>query len=228
VRRKREAALTTNSSTDEPGRHARAERRIDVISTVLLSLATLATAWAGYQSTRWHSEQAKEQAAATKNRIEATRSADVANREAQVDVALFIEWVDARAQDNRELADFYRDRFTDRFKPAFAAWSATEPFTNPDAPSSPFVMEQYKLAASDEAESLETAANSAGAEAVEDIERADKYVLAVVLFASCLFFAGLSTRLRTPTTRAVVLGLGCVLFLGTVAWIATFPVTVSF
>jgi hypothetical protein len=212
----------------DPGKRTPAEHRVDLIATILLSVATLATAWAGYQSTRWHSEQAKAQAAATKNRIEATRTADVANREAQVDVALFIEWVDARAQDNRELVDFYRARFTDRFKPAFEAWIAAEPFTDPKAPPTPFAMEQYKLAASDEAESLEAAANSAGAEAVEDIERADKYVLAVVLFASCLFFAGLSTRLHTPTTRAVVLGLGCVMFLGTVAWIATFPVTVSF
>jgi hypothetical protein len=34
-----------------------------------------------------------------------------------------------------------------------------------------------------------------------DIQRADKYVLAVVLFAACLFLAGLSTRLRTVATR---------------------------
>jgi hypothetical protein len=211
----------------EPSKRTPAEHRIDVIATVLLSIATLATAWAGYQSTRWHSEQAKAQAAATKNRIEATKSADVANRETQVDVALFIQWVDARAQSDRELAAFYRERFTDRFKPAFQAWIATDPLADPDAPSSPFVMEQYKLTANDEAESLEAAANSAGAQAVEDIERADRYVLAVVLFASCLFFAGLSTRLRTPTTQSAVLALGCVMFLGTLIWVATFPVTVT-
>jgi hypothetical protein len=48
-----------------------------------------------------------------------------------------------------------------------------------------------------------------------------------VLFASSLFFAGISTRLRSQTTRTVILGLGCVLFLGAVAWIATFPVSLS-
>jgi hypothetical protein len=52
-------------------------------------------------------------------------------------------------------------------------------------------------------------------------------MLAVVLFASALFFAGLSTKLQTPRTRGVVLGLGCLLFLGTVIWIATLPVQLT-
>ena len=57
------------------------------------------------------------------------------------------------------------------------------------------------------------------------IQRADNYSLAGVLFAVSLFFAGISTRLGRTTPRMVVLGLGYVLFLGSVIWIATFPVT---
>jgi hypothetical protein len=38
--------------------------------------------------------------------------------------------------------------------PAFAAWLASRPFTNPDAPSSPFVMPQYRLADTVKAERL--------------------------------------------------------------------------
>ena len=61
----------------------------------------------------------------------------------------------------------------------------------------------------------------------DHIQRADNYALAGVLFAVSLFFAGISTRLGTPTTRMVVLGLGYLLFLGSVIWIATFPVSLS-
>ena len=57
--------------------------------------------------------------------------------------------------------------------------------------------------------------------------RADNYALTVVLFAASLFFAGISTRLRSPTTRMVILELGCVLFLGSLIWIATFPISLS-
>jgi hypothetical protein len=216
--------------SDAPGEsksEGRTQRRIDVVSVVLLSLATLATAWAGYQSSRWHSEQAKLQAKATAGRIEATRSQGIADREVQVDVALFVQWVDAHAQSQSELADFYRERFTDRLAPAFDAWIAKRPFANPKAPSSPFVMAQYSVAANDDAAALQTAADAAAAQATEDIQRADNYVLAVVLFAACLFFAGLSTRMRTITGQGVILTLGCVLFVATVVWVAWFPVTVT-
>ncbi len=49
-------------------------------------------------------------------------------------------------------------------------------------------------------------------------------MLAVVLFASSLFFAGISTKLQTPIARTAILGLGCVVFLGTLVWVSTFPV----
>jgi hypothetical protein len=88
-------------------------------------------------------------------------------------------------------------------------------------------MRQYGLAESRQAAALEATADSAAAEATEDVQRADEYVLAVVLFAACLFFAGLSTRLHTPRTQAVVLALGCLLFVGTATWVATLPVTVA-
>jgi hypothetical protein len=37
----------------------RTEGLLAVVSTVLLALATVATAWAGYQASRWHVEQAQ-------------------------------------------------------------------------------------------------------------------------------------------------------------------------
>ncbi len=200
---------------------------IEVVSTVLLALATVATAWAGYQSSRWHGEQAQAQSRATAERIESARASGVANREAEVDLELFIQWIDARAQRDTRLATFYRRRFRDEFTPAFQAWIATRPLTNPDAPLSPFALPEYRLAATGEVERMEARATAAAEEAREHIERADRYVLAVVLFASSLFFAGISTRLRTRWGEAAILGLGCLLFVATLAWVATFPVSLA-
>jgi hypothetical protein len=59
------------------------------------------------------------------------------------------------------------------------------------------------------------------------VQRATNYVLGVVLFAGALFFAGMSARLRTRRLRVVLLSFGVVVFVGTVAWLATFPVSVS-
>ena len=205
----------------------RLDRRLELAATVLLAMAAVATAWAAYQSARWHGEQAKAQSASSAARVESTRAANVANRQAQIDVALFTQWVDAYARDETKLADFYRKRFRPEFEPAFEAWVATKPWTNSDAPLSPFAMPQYKLAATAQADGLETQAAAASMKVGGYIQNADNYSLAVVLFAASLFFAGISTRLRSITARAVVLGLGYVLFLGTLIWVATFPVTVS-
>jgi hypothetical protein len=207
-----------------PGRF---DRRLELAATVLLAIAAVATAWAAYQSARWHGKQAEAQSASIGARVESTRTANVANRQAQIDVALFTQWVDAYARDETRLAAFYRKRFRAEFKPAFEAWVATKPRTNPKAPLSPFAMPQYKLAATTQADRLEAQAGEASESVGEFIQRADNYSLAVVLFASSLFFAGISTRLRSRTTRAVVLGLGYALFLGSLIWIATFPVSLS-
>src|SRR5687768_1239915 len=104
---------------------------MEFAAALLLVLATVATAWSSYQASRWHGEQAQAQSSATANRVESTRASGVANREGQIDVQLFIQWVDARQQGDRELATFYRTRFTDRFKPAFRAWIATNPLEDP-------------------------------------------------------------------------------------------------
>jgi hypothetical protein len=207
-----------------PGRF---ERRLELATTVLLAVAAVATAWAAYQSARWHGQQAEAQSASVAARVESTRAANVANRQAQIDVALFTQWVDAYARDEAELAGFYRKRFRPEFQPAFAAWVATRPRTNPDAPLSPFALPQYKLGATAQAERLEAQAAAASATVGQYIQRADNYSLTVVLFAASLFFAGISTRLPSSTSRIVVLGFGYTLFLGSLIWIATFPVSLS-
>jgi hypothetical protein len=206
---------------------SRFDRRLELAATVLLAMAAVATAWAAYQSARWHGQQAKSQSASIAARVESTRTANVANRQTQIDVALFTQWVDAYARDQTELATFYRMRFRAEFQPAFQAWVATKPRTNPAAPLSPFAMPQYKLAATAQADRLEAQAGEASKQVGRFIQRADNYSLAVVLFAASLFFAGISTRLHSSTTRTFILGLGYTLFLGSLIWIATFPVSLS-
>ena len=55
------------------------------------------------------------------------------------------------------------------------------------------------------------------------IQRATKYVLAVVLFATSLFFAGISTKLNRTRLRGVILGVGCVVFVVAASWIRDVP-----
>jgi hypothetical protein len=203
------------------------DRWLDIVTTVLLTLATVATAWAAYQSREWTGEQSQGYSRATASRIAVNRTTAVANRQEQIDVATFIQWIDANARGDDALARFYRARFRGEFKPAFAAWLATNPFSNTASPQSPFEMPQYRLAASAKAEQLEARAGDDANRAKDANERANAYMLAVVLFSSVLFFAGISIKLRTRSTRVALLTLGCVVFLGTVVWLGTLPIRVT-
>ena len=84
-------------------------------------------------------------------------------------------------------------------------------------------MPQYKLASSAEADRLYADAATKSDHARASNDRANNYMLAVVLFASALFFAGISTKLHTPRVRAAILGLGWAVFLAGMILLATFP-----
>jgi len=198
-----------------------------VVATVLLAFAAVATAWSGYQATRWNGEQTKASSRTNAIRIDAARAQGLSQAQKEVDVATFIQWVDAYAHRETDLMTFYERRLRDEFKPAFRAWVATRPLTNPDAPLTPFAMPHYRLAAEEEAERLDAEAEVSSAQVRRNIQRASNYILAVVLFSVALFFAGTSTKLANPRLRAIAVGAGCVIFLGTLVWIASSPISLG-
>jgi hypothetical protein len=199
----------------------------ELLVTVLLVVAALGTAWSSYQATRWNGEQAAAAGRTNGIRIDAARAQGLSQAQTQVDVATFIAWAEADRQGDSKVAEFFVERFRDEFRPAFAAWMATEPFTNPDAPETPFAMDEYQVASRDEAARLDTAAEASAAEVRVDIQRSSNYVLTVVLYAVVLFVAGMSTRLRNRRLRWVMTLAGCTVLVAALAWIATFPVSVA-
>jgi hypothetical protein len=207
-----------------PSRH---ERRLELFVTILLAVATVATAWSGYQSARWSGIQTINFSKANASRVEATQRSTQAGQQTVIDVTTFVAWVDAYATGHRRLRDFYFARFRPEFKPAVTAWIASRPLKNRHAAPTPFALPQYRLAAKAEADALLRTADAATAQAKVDNQRSDNYVLAVVLFAASLFFAGISTKLERLRFRTAIVVLGYALFLGTLVWVATFPVTVS-
>jgi hypothetical protein len=198
-----------------------------VLTTVLLALAAVAIAWATYQAAHWRSEQALAGNRSTAARVEANRAAGVANREIQVDLLTFTQWVDAYSAADAKLAAFYFRRFRPEFRPAVLAWVATKPLSNPGAPLTPFQMPEYTSSALAEADRLESKGAAEALVSESHVGRADRYSLCVVLFATALFFAGISTRVRTEGSRLVVLGMGWALFLGALAWMVTFPASLQ-
>lgn len=222
-----EADRSRKAATEPRSLMGRLYRHAELLATILLAIAAVSTAWSSYQSARWSGVQAIDFSRSNAARVESTRASDEAGQLTQVDVLTFTQWVNAYAAKDKLLSDFYFERFRPEFKPAVEAWIATEPLKKADAPPTPFAMPEYVLASDAEAEQLLRDAEAATAEARQSNQRSDNYVLAVVLFASALFFAGISTKLSDRRLQLVVLGLGYTLFVGTAIWVATFPVTIS-
>jgi hypothetical protein len=205
----------------------RRSHRIDVVSTVLLAVAAVAVAWTAAQVTRWRDTHSSHSTKSTVAHIEASRAFTRAGAETQVDIATFIQWVDANAAGNHKLATFYRRRFRPEFRPAFAAWLKTKPLTNPQAPPTPFVMPDYRVKEAATSEQLIALAGLQAKESRKALKNADDYLFALVLFATALFFAGISTKIPSLGPREVLLAIGWVVFLGAAVWVAILPVSLS-
>lgn len=186
-----------DQKADAPVTDDRREYRWSFAAAVILSFATLASAWCGYQAAVWNGVNSEQSRAGNAARMDAARQSAIADRQVSSDVLLFTTWVSAEISGQEQLADEVALRFQPHFLAAFQAWLALPVGQDGHLPDgSPFDRPEYVLptqAAADEA--LEAAAAA--------IETADiagsnsqRYVLSTVLFASVLFLAGIAGKLR--------------------------------
>src|SRR5262245_34402319 len=183
------------------------------VTLVLLSLATVGTAWCSYQAAAWGGLSQRF------TNLSAASSRQAAADELQsyqmslLDVLLFSQHVNARVNSNETLARFYADRFRGEAKMAFETWMATHPFENTNAPAHPFVTNFYRPTLLDQARLAETESQRLWQEAGEAGRTSRSYVLITVVLASALFCGGTAAKFEQPWIRRAVLALGLAAFL---------------
>jgi len=184
------------------------ENATEIVIALLLSFATITTAWSGYQASRWGGEQSTKYSEAGALRVESTRASTEAGQQTQIDIGLFTNWVNAYAENNEALSSFYEKRFRDEFKPAFNAWIATSPADNPESPKSPFEMPQYVIEKSIESSELEEQASETFNQGKAANQQSDDYILNTVFLASVLFLSGIASKIRLHSVRLGIVTLG--------------------
>ena len=205
----------------------RRDRRVELIAAIMLSIATVVTAWSAYQATRWSGDQAEDYTSASATRTESVRASTEANRQILIDVATFLNWLDAEQSGDHALADDIHARMRKEFLPAFDAWHATAPAGSiPDG--TPFELPEYRLAAEAESKRLENKAAALFEDGNESNEVGDDFVLAAVLFASVLFFSGLAGTFDSLRAQLFLLILGGVMLLVGTVIVVTLPQNVGF
>ncbi|MEA1978324.1 MAG: hypothetical protein U9N80_10545 [Chloroflexota bacterium] len=200
------------------------EQWSEILSATLLAVVAIGTAWSGYQSAQWGGVQSTQFSKASSLRVESTRASTLGGQLVTIDLIIFEGWVDAYVAENDALLSFFEGRFRDEFIPAFEAWVATDPQNNPDAPTGPFLMEEYQVASMQESEQLEEEASALFAEGEQANQTSDDYAFSTVLLATVLFFAGIATRFDWQPIRWVLLAIGIGLLVFGVYTLLSLPI----
>lgn len=195
------------------GQGDRFDRWVEFFSVIVLSLATVMTAWCGYQAAQWDGEQANYYNPATTAQVAASQKANEGMLRASTQVGLFVEYAAAISTENMELADFLFARFPTTLKAATDAWLALKPLQNPDAPLTPFDMDAYVLEEQIESEKLQAESVELFRKANEANELSDEYVLLTVIFATVLFFTGVAGKFQWRVLDAAMLIMGITVFI---------------
>ena len=151
-----------------------------------------------YHDTCWEYKRAE----ASTLRVESTRDATIASQYELYDVITLNNWINAYTQGNSKLANIYERRFRPEFQPAFKAWLATDPFTNPKASPGPLSMPQYKLSLQEQANQLDAKSAQIFAEGQTARDQGDAYVRITVLLATVLFLTAITKNFEWNTIRA--------------------------
>ncbi|MDH3225827.1 MAG: hypothetical protein OEM67_01900 [Thermoleophilia bacterium] len=228
------------------------DTRIELLATLLLSLATIATAWSVYEATRWSGVQAVEFSAAGSARTSAAAQLTVGAELGSLDSAMFSEYRRAeRHGDFRALADLQSTFFRDEFRQAFEAWRAQPdrglartPFEMSAAGAGQAIADRFWHSRFDDSEpataalmrltgyepsafarsdALSNQADLAREAAKEANQVSDNYVLTTVLFACVLFFAGICTKFASRILQSATIGIGSALFVSGSLVLAQLP-----
>ncbi len=204
----------------------KAENRIELVAAVVLAVATVLTAWSAFQAGKWSGVQSVEFASAGADRTTSSQITTGAGQLTQIDVAIFMNWLNATGAEQQELADFYENRLGERLEPAFNEWVETDPANNPNAPNSPFSLDSYVVPEALEAQELSAEADAHSEAARTANQRGDNYVLTTVLFASVLFFAGVSSKFESLPGKYITLGFGVIVLIAGAVVVASFPIEI--
>jgi hypothetical protein len=180
------------------------DRLLELIIVLILGIATIGTAWCGFQAARWNGHSGDLNGVASTQRIEGSRLFGLATQRVTYDSMVMAKYAEAAQERNVQLQQFYRRSvvrppflpFLDRWEAAAKAGKTTVGvFEDKD-----YLAEQF-------ADYNKTVA--AAEQAARDSQRADEvaeaYVGTTILLAIALFFAGVTSSFLSRFARILLM-----------------------
>jgi hypothetical protein len=196
---------------------------IEIAEASVLAIVAVATAWSGYQATKWDAVSNQNYSLAASTNMRAQERATLAGQDRLYDVVTFNGWIAAESAGNKNLIAEYERRFRPQYTVAFLAWQKLDPLHNASAPSGPIFMPEYTNANADESRKLAADAKDYFEKGVNSRETGDHYVKVSVFLATVLLLTALGQRFEILGPRIVLLMVALLLLLISAFWIITFP-----
>jgi hypothetical protein len=177
---------------------------LEVFAVMLLGIATIGSAWCGYQASRWNGKESDLARDSSDAQVEAAREFGLATQTVSYDSNIIAQYARAVSEGNTELQEFYRETLIrSEFLPVIERWQAAT--QNGDTP--PNLLEDEAYIDGEMKTYRDTTAKAAAlsVEADEAGENADEYILTTLLLASALFFAGITTSFRVRFAQLMLL-----------------------
>jgi hypothetical protein len=208
---------TRRSSRSQPG------RVIEIVTVLLLGVATVGSAWSAYQVARWNGVETDEARASAAFRIDGSREFALATQLVAYDSATVGQVAAAAATDNEPLLDFLRQTLVrPGFAPVLESWQ--EQVDAGEIPTNLLADRDYL----DDLFAASIAADEQAATATERSEEAgthaDDYIQLTLFFASALFFAGITASFANRLSKLMLLGGASVILAVAGVLLAGYPV----
>jgi hypothetical protein len=196
---------------------------LEIAEAVVLAVVAIATAWSGYEAALWTGHQAERYGRSSKLRVQAAEVATAADQERLYNAATVVEWLKAEAHGEKNLVALFERRFLPEFRPAFEAWKATAPLSNPNAPAGPQLMREYHSSKMEEAADLNHQAADVFEQGNIARQHSDDYVRVTVTLATVLLLTATSQRFKIRSVRVGLAVFAALLLCTTVYRILTLP-----
>ena len=191
------------------------DRLIELVTVLVLGIATVGTAWCGYQAAQWNGVQASAMTASTDARVEASRLFGLATQKASYDSSMIAQYAQAVQAGNTKLATFYRDTLIrEELLPVIDRWEAE--IRAGGTPTRLIDDTSYMNAQFGPYQQATAKADAATAESLKAGDVQHNYVINTILLAVALFFSGVTSSFTYRPAR-VLLVLASIASLGVAA-----------
>jgi len=221
--------MSVTAPSDPPNRSTQVteekKKWVEPVAALLMALATLSTAWCGYQSAAWTRQSNRFMNEFNTLERKAGLLTVQGTQQATIQVGMFMQALAAYEAGNQKLLNFYVDRFPPELRKAYDAWLAQKPFENPNADPHPFVPNLYEMRGTREAAEATAKAATSQQEARKAGNISGQYLANTVLFATVLFFASASGKFEQRRVRVVAFAFAVTVFVFAVVRTVMLPVS---